>query len=374
MSISLLPSDLRDKENQEKEKVRLAMKEKKFKMHEPGEYLDDSEKINFSPTSPVNDLEIGLASEPKIENRGTFRIVKKQEKKIVPPIVPQQVKVETPPPIVPPKVKVEMPLPVVKKTENPSTFRMKIPNLIKMISGRNGKKIIQETSDQIDDVLSPPPISEYFHRDLKKVYEEKKEAEVNLIDNDYEYLVRKKFWNRLRGLLIIALIFLIMFSAVFIYLKTQKTNLVSEYNQVNQSIAQTEAEINTYGFEKMQAIALKDRALILKILLDQHIYWTKFLGLLEHSTISDVYYVNFVADSNGDIILSAKAKTYNNVAEQLLVFQEADFIEQVEINSATKTQLENVVSEIAEDVPVSQSYPIDFSVTIKLKQEALAQK
>ena len=365
MSISLLPDDLRDKEKQEKEKVKQAMGTPKFKMHLPEERTSASGDKQPVKRQDV-DLEIGLEKSEPEKKKGIFRTVKKKSPQpLKPPAPPKIKKTFAPPP----------PAPVER---DKSTFLMHIPKIFNRLNGK-GKKIIRETADQLEEVVSPPPLADQFG---KKTWQAQgAEPEVNLIEEDYVLLVRRQFWLRMRNLLVVILMFALISVGGYIFIKIQKTNLLKQYAELSQTINQTEAEINSHSLEKIQAISLKDRAQVLQILLNNHIYWTQFLDKLEHHTVNDVYYTNFVAESNGNIVLSAKAKTYNNVAEQLLTFKESDFVDSVEINSASQAPEEVVVDDLVildleesdenEAVEVAPVSPIDFSITLKLKQDAL---
>ncbi|MBT5337933.1 PilN domain-containing protein [Candidatus Falkowbacteria bacterium] len=369
MSISLLPEDLRDKEDQEKEKVKQAMGDPKFKMHLPEEKtnaLGDKQPVKKQEVG----IEIGLENAKPEQKKGIFRMVKKKS--------PQPLKPPAPPKIEKPVAPLAPPPAPVKRDE--STFLMHIPKILNRLNGK-GKKIIRETADQLEEVVSPPPLADQFGK--KNWQEQGPQPEVNLMEEDYVLLVRRQFWLRVRNLLVVVFIFSMIFVGGYIFIKIQKTNLLKQYAELGQTINQTEAEINSHSLEKIQAISLKDRAQVLQILLNNHIYWTQFLDKLEHHTVKDVYYTNFVAQSNGNIVLSAKAKTYNNVAEQLLTFKESDFVDSVEINSASQAPEEVVEDltfldlelsdeiEAVEAVEVAPVSPIDFSITLKLKQDAL---
>lgn len=79
--ISLLPSDLRGKEGEEKKKAKEASAKPQFKMHVP-----EAQKKNGNgsasasePDIEIPDIEIGETSALKKENQGEFRILKKEE-------------------------------------------------------------------------------------------------------------------------------------------------------------------------------------------------------------------------------------------------------------------------------------------------------
>jgi Tfp pilus assembly protein PilN len=73
-------------------------------------------------------------------------------------------------------------------------------------------------------------------------------------------------------------------------------------------------------------------------ILDQHVYWDGFFQKLEAVTLPSVTYTNMSVDVSGTVTLSAVAKTYNDVGDQLLTMQQAkDFITDVTITSGTKS-------------------------------------
>jgi len=70
-------------------------------------------------------------------------------------------------------------------------------------------------------------------------------------------------------------------------------------------------------------------------LLDSHIYWDTVFAKVEEQTIPDVYYLTMTANKNGQVVLSAIAKSYDAAARQIRAFELApDFIKSVEVNEA----------------------------------------
>jgi hypothetical protein len=59
-------------------------------------------------------------------------------------------------------------------------------------------------------------------------------------------------------------------------------------------------------------------------------------------TSQDVFYSDFVSDYETGVQLTAYGRNYEDVAEQLQIFESAsDFVSDVEILSANKTQLDD---------------------------------
>jgi Tfp pilus assembly protein PilN len=371
--ISLLPSDLRGKENEEKAKVKDAMGDPKFKMHVPG--ADAKKKVEEKvEVKKEDDISIGLDHAEQEKPQGVFKVVKKKPTPVAPPPKPKP-----------------QPLPPKPEPPKDDTFSMKFPKFIERLRG-NGKKVIREATDKLEEVKSPPPISEVFHKDLDSLSRNDEQAEVNLISEDYQQVVRREFWIRFKNTLIVVLIFVIGFTGTYVYLKLNRIALGAEYSSLEQQISQTDAAINSYSLEKKQAELLKDRTQVLKILLDNHVYWTQFLDLLEHNTVNNVYYTNFVAEAGGSIILTARAATYSDLANQLAVFEEAPFVETVEINGATQVHFleeavmdgelpeeidlnevegEEAVEVVEPEIDPDEVTPVQFNVVLKLKQDAL---
>ncbi|MFH0780217.1 MAG: hypothetical protein V1928_05205 [Parcubacteria group bacterium] len=80
--ISLLPSDLRGREGEEKKKAKEASVKPQFKMHLPDEdRVADARDDKSVPHGEANgvreDIEIGANGARKKENQGVFKIVKK---------------------------------------------------------------------------------------------------------------------------------------------------------------------------------------------------------------------------------------------------------------------------------------------------------
>lgn len=91
--------------------------------------------------------------------------------------------------------------------------------------------------------------------------------------------------------------------------------------------------------EQLQAVKFRESNIVLKSLLDRHLYWTKFLGELEKYTLSTVNYLGINLDSPEELSLSGDAPNLETVVAQLEVFEHADsFISTASINSVVRTK------------------------------------
>ena len=360
MGISLLPDELRKNEEVEKEKVKGAMGLPKFKMHA-------AESVNGKSTVRLSGQSSGIAisfeeQAPIVKDKGVFRVVPKN---IPPPRIPNM----------PPSASVNAfrenitPAPkMFNKPVAPSpdhAFRMRVPEVEKD-SGVADKKVLRETHDKINDLKRPPPLLSAMKRDVPGKIPP---ADLNLIAEDYPAIVKAQFWRRMTQLIAVVLLFVVFGSIGYVYGKWQKLALLKQYQEIMIKIDQTDSEINSFSMEGKQLEALKDRAAALQVLLDNHVYWTAFLGQLEKVTLESVRYYNLIAETNGDVLLSARAKKYEDAAWQLAALEKAEFVALAEISVLTQTPAADAKVESA----IGQ-LPIEFNIKLKLKPDFLSKK
>lgn len=371
MPISLLPDELRKKEEAEKQKVKGAMGLPKFAMHAP------ENGGNGKKTEAVSGQSSGAAisfdeQAPVMKDKGVFRVVPKN----APPVPPRIPNTPPPPAVNAFREKITAPPKIVNKPVAPTpdhTFRMRLPEAEKD-SGVANKKVLRETHDKIDDLKKPPPLLSAMKRDIGGKIPP---ADLNLIAEDYPALVRVQFWRRVTQLVAVVLLFVVLGAAGYAYVKWQKLALLQQYQEILIKIDQTDSEINSFTMEGKQLEALKDRAAALQVLLDNHIYWTAFLGQLEKVTVDNVRYYNLIAETNGDIVLSARAKKYEDAAVQLAALEKAAFVAAAEISALTQKPASPSLGGPAADVKAADGadgLPIEFNIKIKLKPGFLSQK
>ncbi len=107
-----------------------------------------------------------------------------------------------------------------------------------------------------------------------------------------------------------------------------------------------DAEIATNQQQTSGAVAVQGNLKTIKELLNSHIYWTKFFGLLEKYTLADVFYTNFSMSGKEKLTIAATGRDYITVAKQLVAFQDAaDFAKTVKIDAAAaQTDEQNQIS------------------------------
>lgn len=384
MSISLLPDDLRQKEEEEKRKAKNARILPHFKM-----YVPERQKISPAVQRPVPSDNSAVAKAPPASQP--------KENFAVPPKPPMPASViETPKPapsafyrveqkpIPPPPFKKE-PLPAEKVEAKPilkeSSFvtlpkpifvepgatrkdgQLHYPTETKYGENIEGKKVVRESDDKFSDIAKPDSLSRYLKTDKKVELEpQKKPPEVNLINKNYAEAVKREFWSRAKALAGLLVILVVLVSIGFLGIKFYANCQVKKYNDLGMTLAIAQEEINNFQSSAIQVFKLKERAAALEGLLGKHLYWTKFFDFLEHTTAPAVSYVDLAVSDDGQAILTAKAKSYGDVATQLFLFQNSEFIASVDINA---------MNQVVMPVNGEDSKEINFNVRLKLKDNSL---
>ncbi|MFA6304461.1 MAG: hypothetical protein WCV73_01335 [Patescibacteria group bacterium] len=180
-----------------------------------------------------------------------------------------------------------------------------------------------------------------------------KNVDVNLIPEGSDLLPSKKIYNffiyyALAGILVNVLFFVgvVLYQRQVTVKQQQLTAKVSasevRYNQLK---AKEEALSNWYN--KVQSI---------KVLFNNHIYWTNFFSRLESVTIPDIYYKDINTAIDGTVTLSAVSTSgYTGVAKQYLAYQRA-----------TDLITESSISNLAGD---TASNDVNFTVNLKVDGE-----
>ena len=116
---------------------------------------------------------------------------------------------------------------------------------------------------------------------------------------------------------------------------------------------------------KVNKLSLTEERLNLAAgLLNEHIYWTQFFGLLEKYTLGNVYYYDgFSGDLGYEYNLKGRTDTYSSFSNQLYVMRGSDMITEVVPGSAMD------LGENQDDA--SPESKIEFEMGIKIKPEVL---
>lgn len=347
--INLLPDELRGKENKELKSAQKKPSEFKIEMANPAKEKATPPLKEFKPSilsrlfaKKLEPAQPPTASSPSElfegEARQAKEAPKQEEEKLL--HIPQMEEAEIDSSAAPSSFQASSNLEQKNKSQDFDSERIKpriSPPLFKTTAEVAKPAQSQKESHFFDKL--------FFWRHKKKVKPAKistKETaretflDVNLIPADLAKQPEVELSNKLFTSGIVILVFILLVTAVYLGISWYQLRVVRQIGDVEAKIASLDQEIAKYEKDKSLALDLQQRLDLIHQLLNNHVYWTKFFGLLEKYTISEVYYSNFSMTGKDKLILSAVGKDYESVAKQLVAFQQAtDFVKSVKIDAAS---------------------------------------
>lgn len=158
------------------------------------------------------------------------------------------------------------------------------------------------------------------------------------------------------ALIVIAILLAVTLGVSYAVMKQYQSQADLELQKVESDLGDMDQKIKNLDAEKNQAQIFQRQLKAADKLLEEHIYWTNFFSFLEKNTVAGVYFVNMVGGSDGQIVLSGVAKSYKDIARQIVSFRTDDSVSRVSILSASASvDSEGNVAEV------------DFDAKLKLK-------
>lgn len=183
---------------------------------------------------------------------------------------------------------------------------------------------------------------------------------VNLLPEE----VLAKFEPR-KKIITLGIVILICIGAIILIyggMAWYQSRIMSKTQEVAGQIEDVDKEIVTYEEVRKESLALKNKLDKIQNLLDQHVYWSEFLEALEKYTLEDVYYTSLAGDIGGKITLIAVGRNFESVAQQYVVFKQAqDFVENVVITSASLSTSLSTSGE-GEEAKSGVNFTIDLTI------------
>ena len=167
-----------------------------------------------------------------------------------------------------------------------------------------------------------------------------KEVDVNLIPAGFHLLPSKTIYTRLVlwALAAFLLVALGLAGAIF-----YERNLKKQQSAVDEQLTNSQERFEALKGKERELTALNDRLLLVKDLFGQHLYWTKFFGVLEKITVPEVYYTKITAAADGSVSLSAFGENYLALARQYLAYQQAADVLEANIAGISGDPVDNQV-------------------------------
>lgn len=116
-----------------------------------------------------------------------------------------------------------------------------------------------------------------------------------------------------------------------------KDTQVKKTDEKRAEVARVLSRIKSLEPEQKNAIVYKAENDALRILLQRHMYWTKFLALFEHATLPEIYYpAGIQTASGGNLTLTGSAPDLQSILRQVALYQQVtDLIVSAGVNTIT---------------------------------------
>ncbi len=200
------------------------------------------------------------------------------------------------------------------------------PSGMTLERGASGQRILTDKTQTASNIVVPLPEDDDFN--------------VNLLTED----VVGTFNVRLRLMQLggVALGAIVLVALAYVGLSYYENSVAKEVAKIQAETASTQKEITSLQSDLDQAKTDGSRLTAARTLIDEHIRWSKFFEKLERYTLPQVTYGgSFSGTLTNEMTFSAKTDSFESLAQQYLVFQEAinkkDFISGFSITGATRT-------------------------------------
>jgi len=168
---------------------------------------------------------------------------------------------------------------------------------------------------------------------------------------------RKAITVNLLTVLLSAVIIIVVWGALEIFNKKQTDNI----HPLQTNLAVKEQKINDLTAEVAKFSALRDKVIMVRDILKNHIYWTNFFNFLEENTLADVYYESFKGDLSGTYDLTGTAKDFSTLTAQMKLWQN----EKKYTNQTTVSDMKNTYMTIGEE----STQIVQFNINLNINKE-----
>ncbi len=151
--------------------------------------------------------------------------------------------------------------------------------------------------------------------------------------------------------------------AMYAGLRFYASRLTQQVSSAKQQLEAVQSDVQRLAPDQAVVTSTTKKLSAVQALVDRHVRWTRFFAQLERYTLPSVTYgTSFSGDITGAMTLSASTSSFDEVAKQYLVFQQAvtnhDFISSFAITGATLQKS-------------NQGDRVNFTVTMTILPELL---
>lgn len=221
----------------------------------------------------------------------------------------------------------------------------------------------ENTKDKAEDKVKDTKDEKLIKRKEAKLKgDEGKQEDINILKTN---LIKGEIvtffdWRKKLVILIDAIIFScitigFIYGGIIIFQQRKEIrsrDFINNFNELQTQISQTEKDIS-------QILVFKKKLEIIEAALAGHIYWTNFFKFLEDNTLADIFYFDFIGDTGGKYTLSAFAKDYNTISQQVKAMEKSNKVIEVKAYGGEITEQEK-------DTPYGVKFNLELSVTPKI--------
>ena len=210
------------------------------------------------------------------------------------------------------------------------------------------KKPLTETEEQ--EPLSEEEIKKLSEKNLERK-EKKGSVEKSLLSDESQIgsldislmpekavIIPRIIRSRLLILIAALAVIVPAFILVWLYTDYHFEKMRNEVMTMEREMQFLKAQSGSLLKVRDEIMNLETQAARAEEILNDHIYWTKFFSLLEAYTIPNLYFSDFTADTSGIIRLDAMGRDLIDIAQQIIVFTQAeDFAKEVTASNIALT-------------------------------------
>ncbi len=200
--------------------------------------------------------------------------------------------------------------------------------------------------------------------DLGSSFSNPEVLEVNLIRDEMEvdFELNKRLFSLFLVLFVAGLFVAEIYFGLDWWQKQEEAKalvLQNDYEKVSR-------EVKNIKTKAEEVTVFKDKLVVSKKMMDNHIYWTNFFTWLEKNTLNSVSYSGFSGDTSGLYNLGATAKNYSDISWQVKNFQSDKY---VNLASVTSGSYGGGDKNNSEEKKVSADQSVAFSLELEVKPE-----
>jgi Tfp pilus assembly protein PilN len=223
---------------------------------------------------------------------------------------------------------------------------MHVPDFVSKQSIKKEQSVVQQEKFKVDTKQPTKPITTIQSKDAileKKVDTNADETkapvhrvsslDVNLLSAEYIQAFDKSKPGIVFGVWVVITALLVGLSYGLLHMYHVRS--IDRLVQVEKIVEALNFTIDSYETLEKEDIELRSKISSASQLLDQHLSWYQFLQKLEQATIPETTYISMSASTQGSISISAFTNNYTSVARQIVVYQQAPWIKNIGITSAS---------------------------------------